>query len=491
MNQGQKSWDYSHKGTTKNIVHVFSPKSKCLLDKTKLKQKLQQIQQVESNNHLQGSVINTYNEGDMSWLENAISMDYEYAVFWFDGCWAITEEFESILEKEIQNWNEIDDNWTIAGELRQEEGAYPTVNHNFIIINLRKWALNGKIQPVNEITQLRDFEAIDLGWDTGNLLQLNPVEGHVNHFEKSQERELRRYERQIGKFPFVSWLAWCIDNHIVVYGISDELFDATVYVNPFMNTEEFEKGIFGEPYDRDKVSRKGKYVIDKMMKPSSPVYFVNTEESSPIVIERLLETEFEQYIGTTAGFKLLYYAYKYGINPGFTDFVWFDFDPHSCDFKRETLKNWDGQNYPAWVNDWCEKNPQANLDLQPIVKQKWWSVLHQFGGKNNFQDFWTQVSYSDHTVIECDIINNNQALFEKVQTKRSFMWTSNIFSYILPTLKQDVVDVDASFMDMISQLKATHKDSWFSGTDTQDNDIMCPAKDIISATNNSSLGHEQ
>jgi len=491
LNQGQKSWEYSHKSSTNKIVHVFSPKSKCLLDKPRLKQKLQQIQQVESNNHLQGSVINTFNEGDMSWLENAISMHYEYAVFWFDGCWAITEDFEEILEREIKEWNEIDSNWTVAGELRQEEGAYPTLNHNFIIINLRKWALNEKIHPVNEITELRDFEAIDLGWDTGNLLQLNPVEGHVSHFERNQEREIRRYEREIGKFPFVSWLAWCIDNHIVVYGISDELFDATVYVNPFMNTEQFELGIMGESYDRDQVSRKGKYVIDKLMKPSSPVYFVNTEESSPTVIDKLLETEFEQYIGATAGFKLLYYAHKYGINPGFTDFIWFDFDPDSCNFKRETLKQWDGQNYPAWVDDWCQRNPQANLDLQPLVKQKWWGVLHQFGGKNKFQDFWTQVSFSDHTVIECDIISNNKLLFDKVQNKRSFMWTSNIYSYILPNLKESVEDINSSFMDMVSQLKSTHQDTWFCGTDTQDNDIMCPVKDITSATDNSSLGQEQ
>ena len=46
-------------------------------------------------------------------------------------------------------------------------------------------------------------------------------------------------------------------------------------------------------------------------------------------------------------------------------------------------------------------------------------------------------------------------------------------------------------MDMVSQLKSTHQDTWFCGTDTQDNDIMCPVKDITSATDNSSLGQEQ
>ena len=71
------------------------------------------------------------------------------------------------------------------------------------------------------------------------------------------------------------------------------------------------------------------------------------------------------------------------------------------------------------------------------------------------------------------------------------MWTSNIYSYILPNLKENVVDINASFMDMINKLKLTHDDTWFSGTDTQDNDIMCLVKDITSATDNSSLGQEQ
>lgn len=490
MNQGQKSWEYSHKETSTNLVHVFSPNSKCLLDKMSLKTKLQQIQQVESNNHLQSSIINVFNESDTSWLEYAISMNFEYAVYWYDGCWAVRDSFEETLQKEIQTWNEVDDAWIVAGELIEEYKKYPTINRSFIIINLANWASNQKIPPHNEVTELRDFEAVDLGW-RNSLFKIEPVEGYVDYFKKQKQKHIDEYVDEIGKFPFVSWLAWCIDNHIPVFGISDDLYEDSIYVNPFMDTEQFELGINGEPYDRDRVSRKGKYVIDKMLKPSSPVYFVNTESSSPIVVDRLLDTEFEQYIGVTAGFKLLYYAYKYGINPGFTDFVWFDFDPHSCAFKRETLKQWDGTNYPAWVDDWCERNPQANLDLQPLVIDKWYGVLNQFGGQRNFEDFWIQVSFSDHTVVECDLINNNQTLFDKIKNKRSFMWTSNIYSYILPTLMQEQSSIDDSFIDMITKLKATHKDTWFSGTDTQDNDIMCPVHDITNATNNTNLGQEQ
>ena len=68
-----------------------------------------------------------------------------------------------------------------------------------------------------------------------------------------------------------------MDRNTTVWGTSDKLADCTWYVDPYLDTAEFQKGITGNYYDRDLVSREGKYVIDKMIKPSSPVYFVNTE----------------------------------------------------------------------------------------------------------------------------------------------------------------------------------------------------------------------
>ena len=490
MKQGQKSWEYFHKDYESNIVHVFSPNSKRLSNKPILKQKLAAIQQVECNNHLKSSVINIYNEKDTSWLNSALRMGYEYAVFWFDGAWATDTDFEKHLTYEIDIWNSIDSEWVVAGQIKQQHNNYPMFDNSFVVVNTINWRANEQVHVYNDVTELRDFEATDVGYKH-SLFKLDPVQGYQDYFATNKQQHIEAYTKQIEQFPFASWLSWCMDKHIPVWGINDKTSKCAWYVNPYLDTEEFEKGITGKAYNRDLVSREGKYVIDKMIKPSSPVYFVNTEPTSPVTVDELVDTEFEQYIGVTAGFKLLYYAYKYGINPGFTDFVWFDFDPHSCAFKRETLKQWDGTDYPAWVQAWCERNPEANQELVPMVQERWPSVLEQFGGQESFDDFWTQVSFSDHTVLEVDIVNNGDALFDKIKNKRSFMWTSNIYSYILPTLISEPFVLETSFTNLIQKLQATHKDTWFCGTDTQDNDIMCPARVITSATQNENTGYEQ
>ena len=96
MKQGQKSWEYFHKDYESNIVHVFSPNSKRLSSKPILKQKLAAIQQVECNNHLKSSVINIYNEKDTSWLNSALRMGYEYAVFGLTAHGQLTQTLKSI-----------------------------------------------------------------------------------------------------------------------------------------------------------------------------------------------------------------------------------------------------------------------------------------------------------------------------------------------------------------------------------------------------------
>lgn len=490
MKQGQKSWEYTHKDYQSQIVHVFSPNSKRILDKRVLKQKLCAIQQVECNNYLQSSIINIFNETDMSWLDKALQMQYKYAVFWYDGCWPNTDEFEQTLLNDINTWDSIDDSWIIAGQIKTSFGEYPVLANSFVIVNIHNWKRNESIHMFNDITELREFEAFDVDWKN-SMFKLDPIGDHINHFESNNAKHIESYKQKVQAYPFASWLSWCMDRNTTVWGTSDKLADCTWYVDPYLDTAEFQKGITGNQYNRDLVSREGKYVIDKMIKPSSPVYFVNTESTSPVTVSELVDTEFEQYIGVTAGFKLLYYAYRYGINPGFTDFVWFDFDAHSCNFKRETLKQWDGTDYPGWVQAWCERNPEANQELVPMVQQRWPGVLEQFGGEDSFNDFWTQVSFSDHTVLEVDLISNSDKLFDKIKNKRSFMWTSNIYSYILPMLIHEPFVLETGFTNMINKLKTTHKDTWYCGTDTQDNDIMCNVHDITSATQNNNLGREQ
>lgn len=493
MKQGQKNWEYNHTEHAWPIVNVFSPKSKTLADNSVLKQKLQKIQQVECNNHLRGGVINISNEKDHTWLIAAKELGYKYAVFWFDGAWPSSEEYNNVLLDEIDRYNIDDPEWIIAGQIKKKSYLYPHLEPSIAIINISNWSKYGEPHPFSEINHIKTYDFIGQEWeDSKYKITFEDHQKEYGHWEdQDTDQMLKDYTKELGAGIFYSWLSWSIDKMLSVWGISDTLMETIYYAKPYMTPDQLELAITGNEYDKSAISYSSNRLVGDMFNPTSPIYFVNTEPSQPEVATELLDTEFEQYVGATAGFKLLYYAYKYGINPGFTDFVWYDFDADSCAFKRETLKQWDGTNYPAWVDDWCKRNPNANSTLAHMARERWPGVIDQFGGPSKFQDFWTQVSFSDHTVVQLDLINQHDVLFKKLKNKRTFMWTSNIYSYIVPMMLAKPFQLESSFTGLIKGLQSTHEGSWFSGTDVMDNDIMCPANVILSSTDNDSIGYEQ
>lgn len=514
MDHGQSNWTYSHTEHSWPVVNVFVPGDSTLNQNPILKQKLNILQQVESINHLRGGVINLTDISDTSWLLAAQKMGYRYAVVWHDGVWASNTDYNDKLLEEIDRFNEESEgDWFCAGQINIDTIFYPWFSPSIIVINIAKWVevdqpnpyvipgnnpMWHRVKPMHE-----DFE--------------DSVYGIVNVDKYRRRAEIKREKKRNkdwwkvsdhdhnGELKEVSpdeynfdkqdsfgnaWIPWSLRRRMYVWGLSDDLMDTLTLTKPHFNPAEFENAITGKEFQKEKISYQATQLIGRTLSPTSPVYFVNTEPSQPETSNLLLDTEFECYTGASAGFKLLYYAYKYGVNPGFTKFVFFDFDKDSVNFKRETLKQWDGYDYPAWVEAWCERNPEANQKLLPMVRERWPIVVDQFGGFNNWQDFWTQISFCDLSVIECDLINGHDVLFDKLGSGRTFMWSSNIYSYILPKLLAQPFQLESSFISLITKLKQTHEDSWFSGTDINDNDIMCPARAVITVGDNRNIGFE-
>ena len=484
MIQGQQNWSYSHTEHAWPIVHAFIDRDPYLNTHAVLKQKLQTIQNVECNNHLRGGIINLYNMFDTSWMIAMYNADYKYAVVWFDGTWPATEDFNLLLLDEIDKYNKQDPNWMVAGQIQCERtGIYPHFSRSLVIINLEVWNKH-QVGPLWEPARHPNWQPDENGrkWEDSAYC-LTPADGK---WKKDEEY------RYINQDVFAtSWIQYSLLRDLRVWGITDTLMDTITLIKPWLGADELERGLSGEFHDPSEVSFQGKKLLDSMNIPSSPIYFCNTEPSAPTTSSLLEDSVFDQYVGPTAGFKLLYYAYKYGVNPGFTRFVWFDFDEDSVRFKRDTLKMWDGEDYPAWVEQWCKNNPDANADLLDLTKERWPNVVDQFGGQQSWQNFWTQISFCDHTVLQADLIHNQQELFNKIQNLRTFFWGSNIYSYIIPKILCKPFVLERSFMNLIEKIQQTNDESWYSGTDVNDADLMCPARVIGSATNNLIIGLEE
>jgi hypothetical protein len=492
MLQGQQNWTYSHTGHAYPIIHVFLHGDKKLNDFPVLKQKLQIIQDVECNNHLKGGILNLYNLTDTSWIIATQKMGFRYACIWFEGTWPATDDFNMNILQEIDRFNETE--WLVAGQISNEDEYYPHFAKSFMVLNMTRWEECSSPNPYINPNQYPAYFNINA--------RLNPEDSmyaikRVSNNESSQRNWWTvSAGASLAKGPKVhkhfgdAWIPWSLKEHFTVWGLSDDIMDKVSLTKPHIQPREFEQGLMGKKYDSKVVSYQARKLIERTFRPTSPVYFVNTEPSRPNTARQLHDTEFEQYVGASAGFKLLYYAYKYGVNPASTKFTWFDFDADSCQFKRDTLKHWDGRDYPRWVSEWCDSNPKANDSLRGIVRERWPGIVDQFGGDESWQDYWAQISACNYEVIQCDLIHDHDTIIKKLNPKRTFFWGSNIYSYIIPKLLAGQFELETSFMSLIKKLHEVNDDSWYSGTDLADNDLMCPVRAILSATENRSLGYE-
>jgi hypothetical protein len=486
MIQGQKAWDYSHTDHAWPVCHVFMPGSKQLNDHPILKQNLSLIQQVESNNHLRGGIVNVYNNHETSWIIAMHKLGYRYACIWFDGAWADTERFNLALLTEIDRLAQASDNeWMCAGEIQTRDGEYPFFARSLMLLKLDAWLAADQPNPYITPSENPEWVSLDNSRDWEDS-----VYGVFNGLENTQPRNLSIAECDFSKQQQFgnAWISWSLRRRLTVPGIGPGLMNHVTYTRPHVGTGEFEKGIQGLPYDKTAVSYRAKRSCD-LIDVGSPVYFVNTEPSQPEIAEQLSDSGFDQYVGAQAGFKLLYYAYKYGITHN-TRFVFYDFDTKSCQFRRDTLAEWDGEDYVSWVNTWCERNPDANQDLKYLVAERWPTVVDQFGGQASWLEFWNRVRKLDNQVIQCDIITNSQYLLDQLNTTRTFLWTSNIYSYIVAKLIAKPFQLESSFISLITKLNELHPDCWFSGTDINDNDLMCPSRAILTVGENRNIGFE-
>lgn len=534
MKQGQYSWQYYHCENAWPVVHAFSINSTDLNEHPVLKQKLQEITGVEHNNHLRGGIMNIKNEADSSWLVAAQKLGYRYACVWFDGCWPSGHEFNEACLSEIDRLNADFPEWIVGGNIDIIDNRWAHFSRNVIIINIANWREVGEPDPSEAIFDQKYWGKVSAHpeeWGEGVELMLEQakLDGNLadlygkwwkNYYKgtlvypdwedsfyglQSFGPVLQALWQEFNEPPVMTaeqfneriqckfgnpLLTYSIRQDINVPGLSDSFMESIRWVKPHIGSHELEKAVQGQDYDGSQISYQAQNMIYQVFSPSSPVYFVNTEPSQPHTAEQIEGTGFDQYVGATAGFKLFYYAHKYGFNMN-TKFIMYDFDEMSCKFKEDLFLQWDGQDLPAFIDEWMQIHPEANDNLRDLARVRWPIVVDQFGGQGAWQQTWQRLRKTDWKVVQTDLIYGHDELFKELSNKRTFMWTSNIYSYIIPKMLSKPFKLEESFISLITKLNDLHDDCWFSGTDVNDNDLMCPARAIISTTNNESIGFEQ
>lgn len=167
--------------------------------------------------------------------------------------------------------------------------------------------------------------------------------------------------------------------------------------------------------------------MTELLQDRNRIYFWNTEPYGKVENP----TELKAIYSVAAGLKTNWLLYQHGIN-GRTKVVYFDVSQAALEFKRHLVKEWDGKNYPEFLNSFRRDNlfgyQETPQNLRPEYKQLWAKHLEQFGGHARWLAHWELYRELEHHYIHCDLSAYSVSnLVKEVEPGPALMWWSNVW----------------------------------------------------------------
>jgi len=134
-----------------------------------------------------------------------------------------------------------------------------------------------------------------------------------------------------------------------------------------------------------------------------------------------------------------------------TKIFYYDFNSYMLKFKQRLIENWNGYDYPEFINSYGFKPDLLpdNFDKKQLESQ-WNNELHQWGGANAFARVWNFQKRFEYKFIELDLFNE----FEKIKiSNTATCWFSNIFFYPTLFFQHPEQKIWAAFDDFMTHIK--------------------------------------
>ncbi len=143
--------------------------------------------------------------------------------------------------------------------------------------------------------------------------------------------------------------------------------------------------------------------------------------------------------GVAAGFKPARMLFTHGFGPD-TRVVYFDYSPAALTIKQRIVEQWDGEDFPRFVDYLFREFPHPetfyqlwdnvtpdNVDPKDI-DFVWQRELQRWGGPDRLKSFWQEYSQLKHEYVLCNLLMDPAPLLESITNEPSAMiWWSNAF----------------------------------------------------------------
>lgn len=474
-----------------NIFHIYSSgiNHTDLHDYPEYAAKLKKILAIALGNSLDYPYMKVHNFTNQihDTLMQLNQLNVKYAVFWHDGSWPDGTEFETELEKCVEEWNQTD--WLAAGHILAFPGKLPKWHQQCVVVNVKQYAktgigyLNGYFDDYPGYTQSSEHHHDDY-----TPLWINSQEVNIGGDDIDVPITDDGYEPDnILDCLFPNAFA----NNLMIYNFPQELRDTKKCCYPEDDIEQTMSWLLDKTFPEklnaeELIDYEVKYInTDKQclkqykIMNTEVMYITNTED-----VPKHFDMGAEVISVPCSG--LHQFRYASGNLRTLKRIVWADFSPLGIAWTKKLLAEWDGKNFQQFFydnRDWIKSLPYSHhpdhirmlFDPELAVE-----FVESYGGEQQWLKVWDQIRELQHDFVHVDLMKDWQKLVDAVgKNQTMFLQLSNIWQYEINYINHDIIDAELAFGNLLKNLMINNDKVYFTG-DT-------PADDHYEYTDLSSL----
>ena len=354
---------------------------------------------------------------------------------------------EAIAEAETNNY-------PMMGHLVYYPGAYPTVDSQFFLINLKQWSEVG----------FPEFEAVNnfVRYNTREVLRSeeNFHDDYTPYWIRSGDRQrtYNIYQQLFNQRVVRAFLEAGYTLGNFNQSIRDRKWNLYAQPNQEQLQPFFERGEV--VYPKDRVPQIIERILNERHSLSDTVYVLNSEEIYQHTPR--MKMPIDHYIGVAGGFKGVLLLKWQGFTES-TEITYVDVSVAGLNYQRYLISHWDGDisKYKQIVDNYQDQHPEFRY-----AWRSWNSWDNEIQGfltqakltAEEFQTLWNQYRRLKHHFITVNLLEDRTTLIEHLKNtpgNNCYMWLSNAFDMQWTRFmlgKQYTVD---QFTQLKEELKTT------------------------------------
>ena len=250
-----------------------------------------------------------------------------------------------------------------------------------------------------------------------------------------------------------------LENGLTVYNFHPKIRNVKQYLYPNLSAAELSKQL--------------SWINNIVEYAPTCVFFWNTENYTDL---KYLDIKpIDTLYCVAASFKPNMILHKFNFNEK-SKVVFFDYSKQSLAFKKLLVQEWDGEDYPSFL-DWAytkfKFNETGGAGTETMSRSELWQrEISWWGSEKEIKEHWNRYKKLDHDYVYADICENPQKVTNKITgTGNEIIWWSNAFHTVNAQYLRGLAGVRQCYETWTKQIVNKNPNIWILGKDYLDRPV--------------------